>query len=1091
MLRRFVCTAFISIIATVFFTATYGTDQDTRPIRDRAAIPVKLAPVYGNEQAGDAKAAAKAGASRISLGRRSPANPYQVGSTFYDWQHNGSMARQIEHRGGQWIDVTWTYQTDVSTLRGINYQVYDLGSCVGDMPQEMLSAGGQTITSRRAGYTGIDAEWSSFCPVIGAHELDSANYFHPNAYWDACSTVPAGVFTADSPTDFHGWYQNDGTGTGDPSTDNANIWPKIEYQVGTATVLHMVTAETGGAAGDPHTISYYRRVGAYGTGNGIWSGQKVIDTVMTISPVVVADRNSDKVALAWLAPASYLHEVVANFSQYENDVWYAISTNQGAEWVANPTTSPASHSLTYDILHGLFTGGNITYYQASDPWKAYCDLAALITSDHKLHIVWGCRKWSSSTIIQRRQSAIFHWSEGAAVMPVVKAEWDSGGACYGYTWGSDVAKMTLSECDGRLYTLFTQFGSKNHSCDQIGAVNYVLSGFLYLTASSDGGQFWSTPRRVSGQPDPVFPCSEGTSGTCNSEYWASMARFGRMETCGDTLNGKNVLDILYISDKAPGGSVQPESGTWANNPVLWLRTACFTPEPEAHYTDNSGRGLGHCNSGTVLEASPEYSTSRVLTMENSGSLPNNFSIGVEYLNGGGWVRATPASGVIPAGGTCNVILEFFAPQGAQYSSIWRCQIIVTHQGTFSPNIIPACLVIGYSNPPFPVDAIIKTACKRVRVYDNGLVSNHGADASLDFVNDCDSFNLQTNSHIYLYQGTPLVSWIKPGGDTVLYTGFRQPYGVPYGFVMLSYPTMDSVNHRAYTLATTEFCTADSAIGITARYFMPKPADSCDFMYVWLNVVNRTASWIYNIQIGELLDWDVPSDSALKNGSGFDAVNKYIYQSGAEYNADGPTEALCHQKSDQRLAAIASIRPDFKNAMTIDDPTYMTYQAGDYGTSTSLPAGAIYTLMKTKSGFSAYSSTRPESTYVDLSTLATFGEFSLGPGSSTGMFFILATTKDGPTDLQGEIAKARAFSPWQYCCCCQKAGDANNDTKVGVGDAVYVINYVFKSGPKPICMPQADPNVDCRVNVGDVVFLINYIFKGGPPPQCPGDTCDYH
>jgi hypothetical protein len=68
-------------------------------------------------------------------------------------------------------------------------------------------------------------------------------------------------------------------------------------------------------------------------------------------------------------------------------------------------------------------------------------------------------------------------------------------------------------------------------------------------------------------------------------------------------------------------------------------------------------------------------------------------------------------------------------------------------------------------------------------------------------------------------------------------------------------------------------------------------------------------------------------------------------------------------------------------------------------------------------------------------------------------------------------------------CCLTAGDANNDTKVNVGDAVFLINFVFKAGAAPPCKDQADANHDCKVNVGDAVFLINYVFKHGTAPEC--------
>ncbi len=63
------------------------------------------------------------------------------------------------------------------------------------------------------------------------------------------------------------------------------------------------------------------------------------------------------------------------------------------------------------------------------------------------------------------------------------------------------------------------------------------------------------------------------------------------------------------------------------------------------------------------------------------------------------------------------------------------------------------------------------------------------------------------------------------------------------------------------------------------------------------------------------------------------------------------------------------------------------------------------------------------------------------------------------------------------------GDANNDWSVNVADGIFLINYVFKSGPAPDPLDYGDANCDAVINVGDIVKIINYIFSGGAAPGC--------
>jgi hypothetical protein len=75
-------------------------------------------------------------------------------------------------------------------------------------------------------------------------------------------------------------------------------------------------------------------------------------------------------------------------------------------------------------------------------------------------------------------------------------------------------------------------------------------------------------------------------------------------------------------------------------------------------------------------------------------------------------------------------------------------------------------------------------------------------------------------------------------------------------------------------------------------------------------------------------------------------------------------------------------------------------------------------------------------------------------------------------------------------CCVVPGDANSDESVNVGDVVFMISYIFKSGPPPPCPWAVDCNGDCQIDVADVVCRLCIIFMGCPPKECAPEDCEY-
>jgi hypothetical protein len=70
---------------------------------------------------------------------------------------------------------------------------------------------------------------------------------------------------------------------------------------------------------------------------------------------------------------------------------------------------------------------------------------------------------------------------------------------------------------------------------------------------------------------------------------------------------------------------------------------------------------------------------------------------------------------------------------------------------------------------------------------------------------------------------------------------------------------------------------------------------------------------------------------------------------------------------------------------------------------------------------------------------------------------------------------------EYSCLC---GDANGNSMVSLGDAVYIQNYLFLGfDPPPDPIERADANNDCVIGMEDMIHILNYLFKNGPPPEC--------
>jgi len=156
----------------------------------------------------------------------------------------------------------------------------------------------------------------------------------------------------------------------------------------------------------------------------------------------------------------------------------------------------------------------------------------------------------------------------------------------------------------------------------------------------------------------------------------------------------------------------------------------------------------------------------------------------------------------------------------------------------------------------------------------------------------------------------------------------------------------------------------------------------------------------------------------------------------------------------------------------------------------IPGAELRMAVSTNSGVSFNPSFAIQDTIVTPMTLWV-GEYNGMAVLDTFVFTVF-------TDLQqtgnSDIFIDRSINPSITGCCIPNIrGDVLMDgipgeAGIDIADLVYMVNYMFKSGPAPTCWPEANVNdlgPSDNIDIADLVYLVNYMFKEGPDPlPCP-------
>ena len=1071
--------------------------------------------------------------------RDAPGQPgLKVGDTYYDLQSNCRINRQIEMGDDEWIHMVWmkSYNSDDQTLlRGTTYEIWDAG--VGSFAFAGLFGGIDIHPfngpgNNYSGYVSLDVHQkyglaSKAC--IANHHDEGAGY-SSTVWFDFKDGY--GFFSAykyripdslmklvNSPED---------TLLGDYEM----IWPQHEYQTWDGdTCVHVFAQQFEDKDPEASVCAYFRYHGSDTTGkilgDAVWDVAMIVDTIPVLSQCVSASDVSAKVALVWEAPPgeypgdpeSHEREGIdpgLGVNQRINDIYYMISQNMGTTW------GPKININAYDSTQG--------------GWLGHGEISTLIDSYNVLHIVSSMRQIEPADAglgeyVHFWGSRLRHWDEFNNQWTTVKdanwaveEEW-ADTFCVGGAWNEiSIVKPTISECQGKYYVIFTQFqdvfGGVYDDCHDVrfsdGDWDGTANGELYVSVSDNRGLNWDLARNLTNTHTPYCDTigGSGPGGECGHEHYASMPRFGRQEDVGifdgipiidpssGGYSGNYYLPILYVADRFPGSCMQ-DRGVWTINPVKLFRMPCVDPVPSPilAYTPSE--------IGPPAWTKPGVPYVDTGYWENIGNVLLNIT-GVAVNNPGNTVVAGWSASYGPGTGSPITITVTTSTYGYFIDTIK----ISSNSVTGSPQYIPIEILIA-DTVQFPEEKDIRTMCKRIIFSNTGnLGSQAGLNGNgaynLDFFYDidlpryeCDTTDNESNeddqAKVYLYDASPFLAYIQ-GGDTILtYSMYDANWLSDDGFRPLYSPYADSTTYPDYQYGYSNvFVNRDTTIAVEVEYFAPKddPDTNC-FIVMKQRIYTLEGASVPGVFVGDLMDWDVPSDTGSRNASDYDETRKLMWCQGAEYIADSIVNNDC-VLADQRYGGFAygiGLHISGTDSTFINNPkaTWSNDNATYVYPENAFVADQIYELCVNKNGYSTFESLNPDSEFVDLHVISCFGQFDLTPIDTLIFCKILATTYEGEIALKDEVDKAKAWvanhglcpKPSFVCDCLP--GDATGNDIINILDITRLINYLYKGGPPPIpygtC--SGDPNANCIVNILDITYLINFLYKGGPPPK----TCE--
>ena len=1001
-----------------------------------------------------------------------------------------------------------------------------------------------STTTMRGEHTGADDSTTN---------LDNQMFFQQDkspfnrCYWDSTANttlIPPSVYQA-------GWVSENAD---DPSLSTE---PVIETQiVGTDTIIHLLLFEAGGETSVPGypllesqdyaTISYFRKVGS--ATPGTWSGPTVLDTNYFYGGNIAASSVSPNVAFVCsdLSPLGRL-----NGQENDADIYFTESTDAGLTW-----SLPMSNLTQYPRNVPSWTAKYGTDVMYDSRGYLHITWTAQPTPDDPYR---GGYHWPDfGADLFHWSDAVAGTHAGGTISMIQYASYDiNPAACsYGGYNAGYLAWFNLTECDGNLYALYNIWHMRTlelgiddptayDDCPETieTDVHSANAEIAMNVSSSLDGLLWDEIRNLSDTYTPGCDSVGGEGGPCGHEYkpgaelyaldptglgtltWPAAATIDPAALVGEpAYTGDFYFNALYCDDQYPGEWSVGISEYAYYNSMKWLRIACVNPieAPQIdatpveiawprwqRYNEDSAYAVTVTNQGNVQLQITSIATSGETWL--STSVPSlNVDAGASPDN-----QATFDVNVNTAG--------YSSPQFLDGQVYLISNVEPTPPNSVDTFFIDIHLLVADTVEPAVFDTVAtSTAWDAKSVTASGdnialAVSNFGEvgqngqlGVNLDFGVDGNDPGTRGRDSMYVYTGSMFLMR-DDGGSINLTTSIQQldqansanGYTTEYSFDPV--PDAGSISSGVRvdggeiydSVFIGRMASRDTAVYVERTFYAPRNMNSTypNFIVVKSKVFTGTKGAQSGLSIGDVMDWDVPSDAPPNNNSATSIAADVTYMQGTV----DPDSSFAWDNS-QRFAAEAMISHATAAELDSDPCVVDASYYGSFGTfqpmmDDSLIAPGVHEpdAQMWWDSVANYSYNSGNSSDTDQTIWMTYmHDFSLTDSDTLYFWTAFATVKQGTVaELEATIAAAR---DWTFqnvrgcsagCCLPPTVGDVDQSGAVDITDISVLIDNQFLTLTPLVCEAEGDVDYSGVVDITDLSVLIdNQFLTLTPLGPCP-------